>query len=730
MTNGRQDALGRALAALLCLPAFVLVLPFGPLDGDAFVTELSGTAWTALLLLPAAFLAVCSPRGRTTGLFLFLAYWMWTAFSATRGGTDPLESDRALMLVAAAGVATIAGAGLNAAGRNALAVCALVLSLVTGLATLHLRHANGDWAGPLGNSGETALVLLPGAIIGGWFALRRSGWWRIVGGLGLALAFACLAAAPSIAALGALAAGLACGSFASSRQRAVFAVVTGFVLAGFVYVAFLRPTGVPGAPSSAQQSVGSASGLSVRALVVPPALGLVADEPLFGVGPGQFTARFAEVRDPEEIERSTHGRKLSNETEVEHPHSDVLLAFVESGVLGGLAFALFLIVAAWSALRSLVTSARASAPASDDSRAPLAAAVLGVLIVGSVWYPLTYLAASAVPAFAMIGALLAGPPPATTPRVRRALPLAAAILLALFIPRAKAIAEHGRALAQLGTESTEADWDRQLGLAQDACPDSVTALSLRASFLRQAGRPDAVQRDVWLRALALRPFRFETLMSLGNVELRLGDPLAAREWFELARAVDPYHPTLLRNIARLAYNLDELDAASAALDDLAAKDRLDPLWLLGLGTELLLDGRLRAGRAALARSDKRFTELTGEACKALEQEYRQQGHQQVGEAFETLAHTLWAREQADAADWDSCRRSLRQALRSPRLYHPPEGPIRLRMELAAALYRSNQIHEAREIMESISPEARDWLELPEWAGETLLEQGWMSTEPR
>lgn len=730
MTNARQDALGRALAALLCLPAFVLVLPFGPLDGDAFVTELSGTAWTALLLLPAACLAVCSPRGRATGLFLFLAYWLWSAFSATRGGTDSLESDRALMLVTACGVATIAGAGLNAAGRRALAVCLLVLSLVTALATLHLWHANDDWAGPLGNSGETGLVLLPGAIVGGWFAARRGGWWRIVGGLTFALALAIAAAAPSIAVLGSLAAGLACGAFSNTKQRAVFAVVTGFVLACFVWVAFLRPTGVPGAPSSAQQSVGNASGLSVRAMVVPPALGLVAEEPLYGVGPGQFTARFAEVRDPEEIERSTHGRKLSNETEVEHPHSDLLLAFVESGVLGGLAFALFLIAAAWAALRSLITNAQASATGLDDSRAPLAAAVLGVLLVGSVWYPLTFLAASAVPAFAAIGALIAGPVPTSTPSVRRALPLAAAVLLALFFPRAKAITEHGHALAQLTPQSTEADWDRQLGFAQDACPDSVTALSLRASFLRQAGRPDAVQRDVWLRALALRPHRFETLMSLGNVELRLGDPLAAREWFARARAVDPYHPMLLRNIARLEYHLDDLDAASSALDDLAAKDRLDPLWLLGLGTELLLEGRARAGQHALAHADGRFTELTGEACKALELEYRQQGHQQVGEAFETLAHTLWAREQAQQAQWDDCRRSLRQALRSPRLYHPPEGPIRLRMELAAALYRSEQAHEAREIMESISPTPRDWLELPEWAGETLLEQGWMTTEPR
>ncbi|MCA8980312.1 MAG: O-antigen ligase family protein [Planctomycetes bacterium] len=731
MTQGRQDLLGRALAVLLCLPAVVLVLPFGPLAGDAFVTELSGTAWTALLLLPAAALAVFSPRGRATGLFLLLAYWLWSAFSATRGDrTDSLETDRALMLLAACGVATIAGAGLNTAGRRALAATVMLLSLVASLATLHLRYDNGDWAVPIGNSGETELALLPGAIVGGWYALRGDGWWRITGGLTLALAFVILAAAPSIAALGALAAGLACGLFMGTRRRALFALATGFVLAGFVWVAFLRPTGVPGAPSTAQQSVGSASGLSVRAMVVPPALGLVASDPVFGVGPGQFAARFAEVRDPEEIERSTHGRKLSNETEVEHPHSDLLLALVESGVLGGLAFAAFLAVAAWAALRSLLASAQRNAASTDDERAPLAAAVLGVLIVGSVWYPLTYLAASAVPAFAMIGALIGGPPADATSRTRRSLPLAAAVLLALFVPRAKAIADHGRALAQLTPDSTEADWDRRLGAAQSACPDSVTALSLRASFLRQGGRPDSVQRDVWLRALALRPFRFESLMSLGNVELRLGNPLAAREWFARARAVDPYHPTLLRNIARLEYNLDDLDAATSALDDLAAKDRLDPLWLLGLGTELLLDGRLRAGQHALARADSRFTNLTGETCKALELEYRQQGHQQVGEAFETLGHTLWAREQAQAGDFDTCRRSLRQALRSPRLYHPPEGPIRLRMELAAALYRSNQPHEAREIMESISPTPRDWLELPDWAGETLLEQGWMATAAR
>jgi O-antigen ligase/tetratricopeptide (TPR) repeat protein len=730
VNQGREDLLARALAALLCLPAFVLVMPFGPLDGDAFVTELSATAWTALLILPAALLAIFSPRGRATGLFLLLAYWLWTAFSATRGGTDTLESDRALMLVAVAGVATIAGAGINAAGRRALAALLMVLSLVTSLATLHLWHANGDWAGPLGNSGETACALLPGAIVGGWYAARRAGWWRVLGGLTFALAFAITAAAPSLAALGSLALGTACGLLVNTKRRAAFAVVTGFVLAGFVYAGFLRPTGVTGAPSIAQQSVGNASGLRVRAMVVPPTLGLVADEPLFGVGPGQFTARFAEVRDPEEIERSTHGRKLSTETEVEHPHNDLLLAFVESGVIGGLAFALFLIVTALTALRTLFTARTDDEGPADDSKLPLAAAVLGVLVVGTTWYPLTFLAVCAAPAFAAIGALLGQEPSGSMPRVRRALPIAAAVLLAMFFPRAKAIAEHGRALAALTPESTSEDWDRQLGHAQAACSDSVTALSLRASYLRQAGRPDTVQRDVWMRALALRPHRFETLMSLGNVELRLGDPLAAREWFARARDVDPYHPILLRNIARLEYSLDDLEAATSALDDLEANDRLDPLWLLGLGTELLLDGRARAGRHALARSDPRLSDLTGDSCRALELEYRQQGHPQIGEAFETLAHTLWAREQADAEQWDNCRRSLRQALRSPRLYHPPEGPIRLRMELAAALYRSEQVHEAQEIMNSISPTPRDWLELPPWAGETLLEEGWLTGEAR
>lgn len=729
MNQAREDLLGRALAALLCLPAFVLVMPFGPLRGDALVTEISGTAWTALLLLPAAVLAIFCKRGRTTGLFLLLAYWLWTAAGATRTATDSLESDRAMILVTIAGVSTIAGAGLNDAGKRALATLLMVLSLVTSLATLHLRHADGDWAGPLGNSGETALVFVPGAIIGSFYAARRVGWWRIVGASTALLALGVATAAPSLTAIVAIFLGTLAATLARGTGRALQASVCGVAIACVIFAAFLRPVDVPGAPSMAEQSVGSASGLAVRFEVIPSSLALVAANPLFGIGAGQFVARYPEVRDPDEIELSTHGRKLDSESEVEHPHNDLVLAFVESGVIGGLAFALFLIVAAARALKILVRS-DPQVDAVADGRVELACTVVGVLALGLLWYPLTYLAVAAAPAFAAIGALLSDPDRIALTRTRRALPLAAAVLLAMFLPRAVAMAEHGRALAQLGTDSSAEDWDRQLGLAQEACRDSVTALSLRASYLRQTGAPDTEQRRVWMQAHALRPQRFEVLMSLGNVELRLDNTHAAREWFARARAIDPYHPILLRNIARLEFTLDDLPAADAALDDLAAKDRLDKLWLLGLGTDLVLSGRLRAGQAAFARIDPRFVDLSGEACKALELEYRQQGHLRVGEAFETLAYTIWANEQAAAGAWDDCRRSLRQALRSPRLLFPPEGPIRLRMQLAAALYRSEQVHEAREIMESIEPSARDWIEVPDWVGETLLEQGWMTTAPR
>lgn len=757
MTSLRDEVLGRLAAYASCLPALVLALPNGPLADLAFATELTGTGWTALLLLPAAVLGAFLSRARATGLAVLLAYWAWTAYGATRGGTDTLEADRALMIVSIAGVCAIVGSGLNAAGRRALANGLVFVALVASLATLHLFHEHGDWAGPLRNSGETALVVLPGAVVGAWHAVRRAGWSRALGAAAFALGLVVLAAPPSLAALGCLALGAGLGAVHAvraqrgdevdgargraidgARRRATPLLLGGagaLALALFVWFGFLRPTGVDGAPTMAEQSAGNASGLAVRWMVVPPALELAGDAPVFGVGAGQFVARFPEVRDPAEIERSTHGRRTGAESIVEHPHDDVLLAFVESGVVGGVLFAVFLALALVRAWRAIVATRAADDAADPDdalTRATLGAAVVATLGVSLVWYPLTFLAPAAALAFAAMGALLRSNGDGGGGRARRLVPVAAALLLAAFAPRALEVVRHGRALAALPEQYERDAWTAALDAAVAARPDSATAHMLRAVSLRQDPPPDdgargawiTAQEDAWRRVLALQPARFDAALSMGTLALRRGAPGDAAAWFDRARALDPAHPALLANSVRLAYETEDLDAAARAVAAQKDAGRFDALTLIRLGADLLLEGRVRAGADALARADDRFADLTGERATALEQQYRGLGEPRVADALESLAHLRWADAQAEAGRFDDARRSLRQALRTPRSLHGPAGPPRLVMRLAATMYLTGRANEAAEQMDAIAPDARDWAAIPDWAGEALFEHGW------
>lgn len=774
MTSLRDQVLGRFAAYALCLPALVLALPSGPLADLAFATELTGTGWTTLLLLPAAVLGALLDRRRTAGTALLLAYWAWTVYGATRGGTDTLEADRALMIVAISGVSAIVGSGLNAAGRRALASGFVLVALVASLATLHLRHEHGDWAGPLRNSGETALVVLPGAVVGAWHAVRRTGWSRALGAAAFALGLVVLAAPPSLAALGCLALGAGLGAVravlsrrdeerdasAARRDRATTIALGGaaaLALALFAWFGFLRPTGVPDAPTMAEQSAGNASGLAVRWMVVPPALELAGDAPVFGVGAGQFVARFPEVRDPAEIERSTHGRRSGTESLVEHPHDDVLLAFVESGVVGGVLLTLFLAMALVRAARAVVAprvatdaanktdAAHATEPDDALTRAALGAATIATLVVSLVWYPLTYLAPTAALAFAAMGALLreGDAPDDSTRRARRLVPVAAALLLCAFAPRAAQVVRHGRALASLPEQYERDAWTAALDAAVDARPDSATAHMLRAVSLRQDPPPGvaadddaraawiAAQEDAWRRVLALQPARFDAALSMGTLALRRGAPGDAAAWFGRARALDPAHPALLANSVRLAYESEDLEAAARAVAAQRDAGRFDALALIRIGADLLLEGHMRAGTDAFARADERFADLTGERATALENEYRGLGEPLVADALESLAHLRWADAQAGAGRFDDARRSLRQALRTPRTLHGPAGPPRLVMRLAATMYRTGRANEAAEQMNAIAPDARDWAEIPDWAGEALFEHGWgPGTAPR
>jgi len=98
--------------------------------------------------------------------------------------------------------------------------------------------------------------------------------------------------------------------------------------------------------------------------------------------------------------------------------------------------------------------------------------------------------------------------------------------------------------------------DRQLA----ATPDDVTALYVRASLLREAGRTDAAKRD-FLALLARAPTHFGALNDFGTMLLATGYRDAARTVLEQAVRHHPDNASGRVNLANLLLALGELAPA-------------------------------------------------------------------------------------------------------------------------------------------------------------------------
>ena len=126
----------------------------------------------------------------------------------------------------------------------------------------------------------------------------------------------------------------------------------------------------------------------------------------------------------------------------------------------------------------------------------------------------------------------------------------------------------------------------------------------------------------------------------------------------------------------------------------------------------------------LDRIQLRFRDLTAEKCYQLAIDYRRTGgdprQARVADAFECTAHRLWARRHAEVGDWDSARRSFRQALRFARR-DDLSLPFRLELEFAAILWRSKMPIDARDAFQRAGNDAVAWRALPDWAGKALLD---------
>jgi O-antigen ligase len=319
------------------------------------------------------------------------------------------------------------------------------------------------------------------------------------------------------------------------RGRLLAAVALGAVLALLVVSTFVtRLSGTPaleddpGSTSIVGSSRFGAGLESGRFDIWRVAAQTVADHPILGVGADNFAVDFAR-------ERETNEEPL-------YPHSLVLRAFSQTGLIGGLLFLGF--VAA--ALAAAVPRSRLDGLTRAVSAAAVASAVYW-LVHGSIdWlWEIPVLAAPAL-AFLGIAAGLGHRSPRPQPPPRRPLGVAAAAVfcvaaLGSYLLPGVAAWEIERAVAAwpVAPDRAFAHLDRARGLNPlSERPDVVAG-----ALARRAGQADEARR-AFEEALGRNPRDWYSLLQLALLNAADGRRSEAAAQLERAEALNPLEPTI------------------------------------------------------------------------------------------------------------------------------------------------------------------------------------------
>ncbi len=182
-------------------------------------------------------------------------------------------------------------------------------------------------------------------------------------------------------------------------------------------------------------------------------------------------------------------------------------------------------------------------------------------------------------------------------------------------PEAYALYLQGRQLGLQGTTEGREESNALYLQALAIDPDYAAAASgLASNYINQTGFGQLPQsegvrlaRDAANRALAIDPQYALAYSHLGRIAQVFEDDLvAAARHFERALQLDPNHPDILRDAAKLANALDRSEEAVALLESAVARDPVNPVGRSNLGLHYLYAGRwdesIRSYRRALSLS--------------------------------------------------------------------------------------------------------------------------------
>jgi O-antigen ligase len=461
-----------------------------------------------------------------------------------------------------------------------------------------------------------------------------------------------------------------------------------------------RAAGSGTGAASASADAGNLGGLGVRLRLWRTFPRIVAREPLYGLGPGQFQAAYPPLRDPQELEASTHGRASTDFSEVEHLHNDWLQGIAEWGLLGGTAWILLLLAggsAGWKALRG-----------ADPTRAIAASALLPLLLGAALHAPFTYVPAASAQGFVLLGLVLGSASEVERPRWQRvalrALPLAFGLLA---LPASLALLEHGRAITNRGALAAwaqrmpdvdlveaRAEERTYIDRALTAVPRSAVAHALLARYAAQDPALLAQELEQWRLVLAERPYSAEALFRCGLLEAAAGRSEPAREYWQRLLSIDADEPSTLRNLALLEARAGRAGEATRHFDRLESAQRLSVDWLRTTAARELLSGRLEAGLLFAMRAEGWSKRPLAEELDARGLARAKVSADLYAEALRAAAQWLWGREQFAYGQSADAVRNFRQALTATRRVLATGAPA-LRAELAVALDAAGRAADAR-----------------------------------
>lgn len=680
-----------ALAALLPALLIALPAPLSWLEGDPWpqysMAALALVGSTAMLIMLAARRPERVPRGAMTVLLPLALATFWDVLGAP---SDRLEFTRALAVLLAGSASFLVVALLPARGLRVYLRGLCVISV------LLLLSALADPAGVLGNSGSLSHMALGGAGIGLWLLLEGSKPERVLGGAALGLFLAHAARAPVLAGSLALLTGIGTAWLLMPRWRKTWTLPIAALLTLAALLTPLLRISDATLPASSEQrapavvSAGNTGGIGVRLSIWKASLPLIGDHPLTGVGPGQFAATFPPYRSVEEIERSSLGRTLAAETEVDHPHNDWIARLSELGLIGAACLLVLVMQALWTLQRE------------RERTAPLIVASVALIANSCVHGVLSHDAGSSVIAMGLLGAVLSHP---ATPARARSLRVASCLLLgitSLELPRALAVLRHGSALSSLGRDQDATTLLRASERALEACPDSVHARALRAQVL--------ADEAAWQAVLEQRPERFEAWMQTGNLRARAHDAGGAQQAFEHALRLDPWHPGLLENQLTLLSRTGTLTATQSALARLRARKSVRPEWLLDRARRAWLHGNEDCARWLYEEAALEPWPSGPDEAYGLFRARKQAEDAPAAEFFESVAQRGFARRNAEQGHYKEALRNYRQDLQLTGSAIPGGAP-RVRWEFAACLLAQGERDKAQVALLGLAPVSG----LPDWA---------------